>query len=70
MQRFILTPSFLAKASSLSLGIYFIQYMGFLVIDHINPFKGNMLVLFLEMYLGSICVVSLMKRIPISKKIM
>lgn len=61
--------SVITKISSLSLGIYLVQMLGFMVVNHI-PYVGiNPIFKFIVMYIGCAFAVWSMKRIPILRKI-
>lgn len=67
--RIKIQPQQITVLSSLSLGIYLIQKMGFNLLGHIPYFKDNMIEKFLFMYVGCICAVWVIKQIPIIRKI-
>lgn len=58
----------LAAFSSLSLGIYLIQKIGFMAVGKIHGLDGLMIPTFIIMYIGCILSVGLIKRIPLLKK--
>ena len=69
MQRWKIESRTLLSLSSLSLGIYLVQLVGFLVVNHI-PFVSNISILkFLTMYIGCALVVWTLKHIPVLKKL-
>lgn len=60
----------LATISSLSLGIYLVQMLGFRVINYIPIISDYSLLLFVAMYVVSISMVWIMKHIPLVNKIL
>ena len=64
-----ITPARLASMNSLSLGIYFVQYLGFKAVGHILPKLHNMILKFVVMYIGCTLTVWLMKKVPVIQKL-
>lgn len=62
-------PKHITLLSSLSLGIYLVQKLGFNLLGHISFLKDNMITTFLLMYVGCICCVWTLKQIPFIRKI-
>ncbi len=58
------TPQSLAVMSSLSLGIYLVQHLGFKIVAHINILKDNMILTFIVMYISCSVAVWLIKKVP------
>lgn len=69
LKRIKINQQKLAYLSSLSLGIYLVQKIGFNLISHIPVIKNNMIITFLIMYLGCMSVVGIFKQIPLIRKI-
>lgn len=59
-----LTPRSLAVMSSLSLGIYLVQHLGFKIVAHFSFIYNNMILTFIVMYIGCTIAVWLMKKVP------
>lgn len=59
----------ITKISSLSLGIYLVQMLGFMVVDHIPYVSINPILKFIVMYVGCTFASWSMKCIPILRKI-
>ena len=64
-----ITTGTLATISSLSLGIYLVQMLGFRVMNYIPIVSDYSLLLFVAMYVISISMVWIMKHIPLVNKI-
>lgn len=62
-------PQHVALLSSLSLGIYLVQKLGFNLLGHVHILKDNMIAMFLVMYIGCIICVWSLKQIPFIRKI-
>ena len=64
-----INESTLGKLSSLSLGIYLFQYLGFCILGKTNVFKDNMIMTFIVMYVLCVVAILIIKHIPIIRKI-
>ena len=60
----------LSKLSSLSLGIYLFQAIGFRLIGKIESIENYLILKFFLMYILCVSVILIMKRIPIINKIL
>lgn len=69
LKRMKVKPGRLESMASLSLGIYLIQYMGFMAVDVIFRIRQNMILTFIVMYIGCALSVWLMKKIPVIQKL-
>ena len=70
MGRLKINTGTLATISSLSLGIYLVQMLGFRVMNYIPIVSDYSLLLFVAMYVISISMVWIMKHIPLVNKIL
>ncbi len=65
-----ITPARLASMSSLSLGVYLIQQLGFIALGHFSSIRhNNMILTFIIMYIGCVFAVWVMKKIPKIQKL-
>lgn len=69
LEKIKIRPQYITKLSSLSLGIYLVQKMGFYMLGHISFLKDNMIMVFPIMYVGCIGIVWLLKQVPVMNKI-
>ena len=69
LTRLYIKQESLARHSSLSLGVYLIQALGFKTLDYFDMLKSAVLVRFAIMYILCIITVWLMKKIPIAKRL-
>lgn len=69
LKKYKIESKYIASLSSLSLGIYLVQKIGFNLLGHVPQLKNNMIVTFLVMYAGCITCVWLIKQIPFIRKI-
>lgn len=69
LSRIKISESMLVKLSSLSLGIYLFQAIGFRLIGKFEFIDDCLILKFILMYILSVCVVTIMKHIPLINKI-
>ena len=69
LSRIKISESMLVKLSSLSLGIYLFQAIGFRLIGKFESIDDCLILKFILMYILSVCVVTIMKHIPLINKI-
>ena len=69
LEKWNVSVDVIMRLSSLSLGIYLVQMLGFMIIDHIPYICINPILKFIVMYTGCVFAVWSMKRIPILRKI-
>lgn len=59
----------LQTLSSMSLGVYLIQMLGFMVVSKVRIVGDNLILRFVLMYCGCICIVFCMKKFPLLRKL-